>query len=71
VTTPNREYNALYEVLTELRHPDHRFEWDRAQFAAWSDRVASAHGYAVVRRGVGDLDEVLGTPTQMAVFSRA
>jgi 3' terminal RNA ribose 2'-O-methyltransferase Hen1 len=70
VTTPNREYNALYEGLTGLRHPDHRFEWDRAQFAAWSDRVASTYGYAVERRGVGDLDDVLGTPTQMAVFSR-
>jgi 3' terminal RNA ribose 2'-O-methyltransferase Hen1 len=70
VTTPNCEYNALYEGLTGLRHPDHRFEWDRAQFAAWSDRVASTYGYAVRRRGVGDRDEMLGTPTQMAVFSR-
>jgi 3' terminal RNA ribose 2'-O-methyltransferase Hen1 len=70
VTTPNSEYNALYEGLAGMRHPDHRFEWDRAEFAAWSDRVASAYGYAVERRGVGDVDEVLGTPTQMAVFSR-
>jgi hypothetical protein len=53
-----------------MRHPDHRFEWDRGQFAAWSDRVGSMYGYAVERRGVGDVDEVLGTPTQMAVFSR-
>jgi 3' terminal RNA ribose 2'-O-methyltransferase Hen1 len=71
VTTPNSEYNVRYEGLTGLRHPDHRFEWDRGQFAAWSDRVASAYGYAVERRGVGDIDEMLGTPTQMAVFSRA
>ena len=71
VTTPNREYNARYEGLTGLRHPDHRFEWDRAQFAAWSDGVASAHGYAVDRRGVGDPDEAVGTPTQLAVFLRA
>jgi 3' terminal RNA ribose 2'-O-methyltransferase Hen1 len=70
VTTPNREYNALYEGLVGMRHPDHRFEWDRGQFAAWSDRVGSTYGYAVERRGVGDVDEVLGTPTQMAVFSR-
>ena len=70
VTTPNSEYNARYEGLTGLRHPDHRFEWDRVQFAAWSDRVAAAYGYAVERRGVGDVDDMLGTPTQMAVFSR-
>ena len=71
VTTPNREYNAIYEEMTGLRHPDHRFEWDRAGFAAWSDRVASAYGYAVERRGVGNVDEARGTPTQLAVFNRA
>ena len=71
VTTPNSEYNVLYEGLVGLRHPDHRFEWTRAEFTAWSDRVAAAHGYTVERRGIGDLDDTHGTPTQMAVFTRA
>jgi 3' terminal RNA ribose 2'-O-methyltransferase Hen1 len=71
VTTPNGEYNVLYEGLLGMRHPDHRFEWTRAQFGEWSDRVASAHGYSVERRRIGDLDESLGTPTQMAIFTRA
>jgi 3' terminal RNA ribose 2'-O-methyltransferase Hen1 len=71
VTTPNSEYNALYEGLAGMRHPDHRFEWDRAQFATWSDRVAATYGYAVERRGIGDLDETHGTPTQMAIFTHA
>jgi len=70
VTTPNSEYNALYEGLAGLRHPDHRFEWDRATFAQWSDRVAAAYGYSVSRSGIGAVDEALGTPTQMAVFTR-
>jgi 3' terminal RNA ribose 2'-O-methyltransferase Hen1 len=70
VTTPNREYNVLYEGLTGMRHPDHRFEWDRAQFAEWSDRVAAAAGYSVKRSGAGDVDEVLGAPTQLAIFTR-
>jgi 3' terminal RNA ribose 2'-O-methyltransferase Hen1 len=70
VTTPNREYNALYEGLSGPRHPDHRFEWDRGQFAAWSDRVAAAHGYAVERGGIGDADPGRGSPTQLAVFTR-
>jgi len=70
VTTPNRDYNVLYEGLVGMRHPDHRFEWNRAEFAAWSDRVAATHGYRVERRGVGDLDERLGSPTQMAIFTR-
>ena len=70
VTTPNSEYNALYEGLAGLRHPDHRFEWDRARFAQWSDRVAAAYGYSVERAGIGAVDEARGTPTQMAVFTR-
>jgi 3' terminal RNA ribose 2'-O-methyltransferase Hen1 len=70
VTTPNREYNANYAGLVGLRHPDHRFEWDRAQFAEWSDRVAAAHGYSVERRGIGNPDRDRGSPTQMAVFTR-
>ncbi len=69
VTTPNSEYNALYEDLVGMRHPDHRFEWTRAEFADWSDRVASTYGYSVDVRGIGERDEQLGTPTQMAVFT--
>jgi 3' terminal RNA ribose 2'-O-methyltransferase Hen1 len=70
VTTPNSEYNVLYEGLGGLRHPDHRFEWDRARFAQWSDRVAAAYGYSVERTGIGAVDTAFGTPTQMAVFTR-
>ncbi len=70
VTTPNGEYNVLYEGLVGMRHPDHRFEWTRAEFADWSDHVASTYSYAVERRGIGDLDDTLGTPTQMAIFTR-
>lgn len=71
VTTPNSEYNVRYEGLVGMRHPDHRFEWTREQFGEWSDRVAETFGYSVDRRGIGDLDEILGTPTQMAIFTKA
>ncbi|GAB4008438.1 3' terminal RNA ribose 2'-O-methyltransferase Hen1 [Nocardioides ultimimeridianus] len=70
VTTPNGEYNVLYDGLVGMRHPDHRFEWSREEFAAWSDRVAATYGYTVERRGIGERDETLGTPTQMAIFTR-
>ena len=30
-----------------MRHRDHRFEWTRAEFAAWADGSPRAHGYAV------------------------
>ncbi|QDH10949.1 3' terminal RNA ribose 2'-O-methyltransferase Hen1 [Nocardioides dongxiaopingii] len=70
VTTPNAEYNVRYPELTGMRHPDHRFEWTRAELAAWCERVAGTHGYTVEHRGVGEPDETLGAPTQLAVFTR-
>jgi 2-polyprenyl-3-methyl-5-hydroxy-6-metoxy-1,4-benzoquinol methylase len=70
VTTPNIEYNVRYEFLTGLRHPDHRFEWTRAEFAAWATRVAAEHGYQVAFEPVGDDDPEVGPPTQMGVFTR-
>ncbi|MFJ8578935.1 3' terminal RNA ribose 2'-O-methyltransferase Hen1 [Micromonospora sp. NPDC093277] len=72
VTTPNVEYNVRYEGLGtgRFRHADHRFEWTRAEFAAWVDRVAVAHGYAATLGGVGDDDPEVGSPTQLAVFTR-
>jgi 3' terminal RNA ribose 2'-O-methyltransferase Hen1 len=70
VTTPNSEYNVNYPALTGMRHPDHRFEWTRAEFATWCDQVGTTYGYDVEVRGVGDVHPDLGTPTQMGVFRR-
>jgi 3' terminal RNA ribose 2'-O-methyltransferase Hen1 len=72
ITTPNAEYNAKFEALPagKLRHRDHRFEWTRAEFERWSRAVAERHGYAVEFRPIGEIDETLGPPTQMGVFSR-
>jgi 3' terminal RNA ribose 2'-O-methyltransferase Hen1 len=71
VTTPNVEYNVRWPGLDGgPRHPDHRFEWTRAQFAAWADGVVARHGYAVRYLPVGPDDPEVGPPTQMAVFSR-
>ncbi|MEA2719830.1 MAG: hypothetical protein QOJ39_1694 [Candidatus Eremiobacteraeota bacterium] len=71
LTTPNREYNARFPALANgtFRHADHRFEWTRGEFRSWADATASAYGYAVSYRDVGDADELLGAPTQMAVFA--
>ncbi|GAA3797460.1 3' terminal RNA ribose 2'-O-methyltransferase Hen1 [Sphaerisporangium flaviroseum] len=70
VTTPNSEYNVRYEFLTGMRHPDHRFEWTRAEFTAWAEEVCQEYGYRVTYRPVGDADPEIGPPTQMGVFSR-
>ncbi len=69
VTTPNSEYNVRYEGLVGMRHPDHRFEWTRSEFSDWSEHVATTYGYMVERRGIGEVDETLGAPTQMAIFT--
>jgi 3' terminal RNA ribose 2'-O-methyltransferase Hen1 len=72
VTTPNREYNAKFEGLKpgEMRHADHRFEWSRAEFAAWAEKVAAEHAYAVRIETLGEVDDELGAPSQMAIFER-
>jgi 3' terminal RNA ribose 2'-O-methyltransferase Hen1 len=72
VTTPNAEYNALFPNLAAgaFRHPDHRFEWTRAQFEAWAEKIGSAYGYRPAFSGIGRPDATLGAPTQMAVFTR-
>jgi hypothetical protein len=54
-----------------LRHRDHRFEWDRAEFSAWASRVGAAYGYGVRLAGVGQETPAAGAPTQLAVFTRA
>ena len=72
VTTPNAEYNVRYPHLPAgtFRHRDHRFEWSRQQFRQWADTVVEIHGYTVVHSGIGEYDDDLGAPTQLAVFSR-
>ena len=71
LTTPNKEYNANYNSLSEddLRHSDHRFEWTREEFRSWADRVGDRFGYTIQFSEIGDIDEKYGAPTQMGVFT--
>jgi 3' terminal RNA ribose 2'-O-methyltransferase Hen1 len=78
VTTPNSEYNVMWETLAAgaVRHKDHRFEWNREQFRAWTDGICSRFGYACEIRGIGDTGVTpdgrdVGWPTQMGIFARA
>jgi len=72
LTTPNREYNVTWETLPagQFRHPDHRFEWDRAEFQRWAIGIASRYNYSVRFLPVGPESEAVGSPTQMGVFER-
>ncbi len=71
ITTPNVEYNQQYERLTAgtFRHSDHRFEWTRAEFSAWGEKVAGEHGYSVQFQPLGPEEPVVGAPSQMAIFT--
>ncbi len=70
VTTPNADYNSLFPTLPagHVRHADHRFEFTREEFQSWATRVADTYGYSVEFRTVGDVNEQLGSPTQLALF---
>ena len=72
VTTPNVEYNALFQGLPAgaFRHKDHRFEWTREQFSQWAEPIADRYGYEVRFLPVGPEDSEVGAPTQMAVFQK-
>ncbi len=72
LTTPNRGYNKNYVALTDgtLRHPDHRFEWTKEEFTAWSDAVCKDYGYTVRLSWIGETDEDGQQPTQMGVFTK-
>ena len=73
ITTPNREYNAIWDNLSEdaLRHGDHRFEWTRDEFKTWAGRLARQYQYAVAYYAIGPESPAFGSPTQMGVFTRA
>lgn len=71
LTTPNGEYNALFEGLEagKFRHTDHRFEWTRFEFQNWVETVSERYGYSAKIIPVGEEDKTHGAPSQMAVFT--
>jgi len=72
ITTPNSEYNVLYEGLEngKMRHNDHRFEWNRAQFKAWAEKLASEYKYTFNIKPIGEIDANYGASSQMAIFTK-
>jgi 3' terminal RNA ribose 2'-O-methyltransferase Hen1 len=72
LTTPNFEYNVHFPDLPagRFRHRDHRFEWTRPQFRAWSETTAARFGYQLTLSGVGPDHPTTGAPTQLGVFRR-
>ena len=72
VTTPNVEYNVKFETLPagKMRHKDHRFEWTRPEFQSWANTIAKRFGYSIRFLPIGPEDSIVGSPTQMGIFTR-
>ena len=72
LTTPNVEYNVRWPTLPagRFRHRDHRFEWTRAEFRAWTESISNRFGYRARLLPIGPEDAEVGPPSQMAVFDR-
>jgi 3' terminal RNA ribose 2'-O-methyltransferase Hen1 len=71
ITTPNVEYNSRFESLPagKMRHKDHRFEWSRAEFQSWARAISVRFGYSVRFLPIGPEDPIVGSPTQMGIFT--
>ncbi|WP_203248843.1 methyltransferase domain-containing protein [Sporosarcina beigongshangi] len=70
ITTPNQEYNAVYEMQDAKRHSDHRFEWTRDEFEQWCADRNQFGKYRLTFEGIGEMHEAFGYPTQMCTFVR-
>lgn len=70
VSTPNAEYNIMYERLESeiYRHRDHRFEWTRKEFSEWCKGICTKFNYQVEIYPVGEEEASVGAPSQLAVF---
>lgn len=67
VTAPNREFNPHYALDGEMRHPDHHFEPNEAEFRAMLAPFET--GWTCALSGIGD--QVAGVPASwMAVLTR-
>ncbi|NWV20212.1 HENMT methyltransferase, partial [Origma solitaria] len=73
ISTPNSDFNPLLPGVMLYRHPDHKFEWNQAQFQSWALETARCYDYSVEFTGVGYPPtgmEKVGFCTQIGVFVR-
>ncbi len=71
LSTPNVEYNEVYNMDRTLRHTDHRFEMTREEFRQFISVHSREQGYLCEFTGVGDEHPNYGQPTQMTILRRA
>ena len=72
-TTPNKDFNIHFEMNdSEMRHPDHKFEFTKNEFETFCRSLALKYNYSIEFYGVGSLDVVntRGYCSQIAIFWR-
>jgi small RNA 2'-O-methyltransferase len=67
LTTPNRDFNQFYQI--HLRHDDHKWEKNEAEFKAWLEAIILADGWNLFYQGIGDRVNGIHT-TQGVIISR-
>lgn len=72
ITTPDRDYNTEYEFLQpgNMRHHDHRYEFNKSEFASFCQKYALAFGYEFEIIPVGQSSAQGITPTLLGVFKK-
>lgn len=73
ISTPNVEFNVLLSEKPHLRHPDHKFEWNRKEFQSWAMNISRQYNYTVDFTGVGEAGAAskdIGHCSQIGIFSR-
>jgi small RNA 2'-O-methyltransferase len=67
LTTPNRDFNQFYQI--DLRHDDHKWEMNEAEFKAWLEAIIPSDGWDLFYQGIGDKVNGIHT-TQGVIISR-
>lgn len=73
ITTPNYDFNVLFENGNGFRHYDHKFEFTKTEFADWTNNIIQKYDYSVKLYGIGEPpinSENVGYCSQMAVFKK-
>ncbi|XP_076799435.1 small RNA 2'-O-methyltransferase-like isoform X1 [Clavelina lepadiformis] len=73
ISTPNADFNVLFNESKAFRHPDHKFEWSQLQFQKWCLEICDIYNYSVRFDGVGTApngSKNLGFCSQFGIFSK-
>jgi len=69
VTTPDRDFNVNYNMETQFRHNDHKFEFNGQEFKDFINLCCNNVKANIIFFGIGDIVNEI-SPTQCAVINK-